>query len=74
VLFRSFGDDSLLFEVWFWVRIQNYTNRAVVESEVHEKIDALCRDAGIVIAFPQRDVHLDAGAPIPVRMVPEESP
>ena len=25
--------------------------------------------AGIVIAFPQRDVHLDATAPIPVRVL-----
>jgi small-conductance mechanosensitive channel len=74
VLFRSFGNDSLLFEVWFWVRIQNYTNRAVVESDVHEKIDTLFREAGLVIAFPQRDVHLDASEPIPVRMVPEEAP
>ena len=70
VLFRAFGDDSLVFELWFWVRIRNYTSRAVVESDLHERIDALFREAGLVIAFPQRDVHLDAPRPIEVRMVP----
>jgi potassium efflux system protein len=27
------------------------------------------REAGIVIAFPQRDVHLDTAGPLEVRMV-----
>lgn len=70
VLFRSFGNDSLLFEAWFWVRIQNYTSRAMVESDVHERIDELFREAGLVIAFPQRDVHLDAARPLEIQLVP----
>jgi len=35
-------------------------------------IDDLYREAGIVIAFPQRDVHLDSVKPIEVRMVDGE--
>ena len=31
-------------------------------------------EAGIVIAFPQRDVHLDAASPVPVRVVGGEPP
>jgi small-conductance mechanosensitive channel len=27
-------------------------------------------ECGIVIAYPQQDVHLDAAKPIPVQMVP----
>ncbi|NNL65512.1 MAG: mechanosensitive ion channel [Myxococcales bacterium] len=73
VLFRSFGDDSLLFEMWFWVRIQNYTSRAIVESDIHERVDELFREAGLVIAFPQRDVHLDAARPLEITMVPPGS-
>jgi small-conductance mechanosensitive channel len=34
-------------------------------------IDASFTEHGVVIAFPQRDVHLDAAAPIPVRVVNE---
>jgi potassium efflux system protein len=33
------------------------------------RIDDLFREAGIVIAFPQRDVHLDAASPLEVRVV-----
>ena len=76
VLFRAFGDDSLQFEMWFWIRIQNYTSRAIVESDVHERVDELFREAGLVIAFPQRDVHLDSTSPIEIRMTtgPGEGP
>jgi potassium efflux system protein len=69
-LFRSFGDNSLDFEIWFWVRVRNYTSRAIIESAILERVDALFREAGLVIAFPQRDVHLDAPEPIEIRMVP----
>jgi len=69
VLFRGFGDDALLFELWFWARFRNFTSRVVVESDLHERIDELFREAGLVIAFPQRDVHLDSLSPIEVRMV-----
>ena len=31
-------------------------------------IEKLFRENGIVIAFPQRDVHLDVSGPIEVRM------
>ena len=76
VLFRSFGNDALLFEMWFWLRIHNYTSRAVVESDLHERVDELFREAGLVIAFPQRDVHLDSARPIEIRMTtdPDEEP
>jgi len=36
-------------------------------------IDALFREAGIVIAFPQRDVHLDIQRPLELRIVDAES-
>jgi potassium efflux system protein len=36
-------------------------------------IDKSFRQAGITIAFPQRDVHLDASSPLEVRVVSETS-
>jgi small-conductance mechanosensitive channel len=36
-------------------------------------IDREFREAGITIAFPQRDVHLDATGPLEVRVVSEDS-
>ena len=47
----------------------------LVQSDVRFRIDRLFRDAGITIAFPQRDVHLDThGKPIEVRVVPPDEP
>jgi small-conductance mechanosensitive channel len=43
-------------------------------SDIRVRIEELFREAGIVIAFPQRDVHLHSTQPIQVQMVmPEES-
>jgi small-conductance mechanosensitive channel len=42
-----------------------------VENGLRFMIDALCREAGIVIAFPQRDVQVDSVRPLEVRVVPD---
>ncbi len=69
VLFREFGDDALQFRTYFWIRSRDMAERLTIESDVRYRIDHLFREAGITIAFPQRDVHLDARRPLPVRMV-----
>jgi len=68
VLFEDFGDNSLLFSVHFWVNVHAMMDRLRVESRVRFAIDDLMREAGITIAFPQRDVHLDSLSPIEVRL------
>jgi potassium efflux system protein len=72
ILFIDFGDNSLVFEALFWLRARTILERREVESDLRYRIDDLFRQAGIVIAFPQRDVHLDAARPLPVRLVGEE--
>jgi small-conductance mechanosensitive channel len=44
--------------------------RRQIESDVRFNIEHLFREAGIVIAFPQRDVHLYADQPLRVQMAP----
>ena len=68
VLFTDFGDDALKFELLFWVSMRTQTDRLRAESDVRFAIDRLFNQAGIVIAFPQRDVHLDVVTPIPVQL------
>jgi small-conductance mechanosensitive channel len=68
VLFQEFGDNALIFEVYFWIQVRAVIERRRIESDLRFRIDELFREAGIVIAFPQRDVHLDAAGPIPVRI------
>ncbi len=69
VLFTEFGDNALHFRAYFWLQMREMMDRRRVESDVRYRIDHLFRDAGIVIAFPQRDVHLDTTAPLDVRLV-----
>ncbi|TFG92219.1 MAG: mechanosensitive ion channel, partial [Myxococcales bacterium] len=69
VLFTNFGENSLEFRALFWIRMRRQLDRLSVESELRFRIDDLFREAGIVIAFPQRDVHLDAASPLEVRVV-----
>ena len=56
VLFQSFGDSSLDFELRVWVL--DADNRLLVKSELHQEIDRRFREANIEIAFPQRELHL----------------
>ena len=39
-----------------------------VITQLHEAINQKFNEAGIVIAFPQRDVHLDTSQPLDVRI------
>ena len=59
VLFMDFGDNALIFEVFFWIRAERNWNVRVARSEVRIAIDKAFREHDIVIAFPQRDVHID---------------
>jgi len=68
LVFDDFGDNSLVFEVFFWTEVAKMMDLRTIRSDIRFRIDQLFRDAGIVIAFPQRDVHLDAAKPIEVRL------
>ncbi|MFZ9035047.1 MAG: mechanosensitive ion channel family protein [Francisellaceae bacterium] len=56
VIFKEFGDSSLNFELW--CIIKNVNNKFVIQSELNFEIDHAFKAHDIVIAFPQRDVHL----------------
>ncbi len=66
-LFQGFGDNSLNFDLRVFV--SELGDRLPVMHELHMAIDREFRKAGITIAFPQRDVHLDAAEPLNVRVV-----
>lgn len=69
VLFADFGDNALIFEIYFWISIRKIIERRVIESSLRFRIDDLFREAGIVIAFPQRDIHLDSQKPLELRIM-----
>ena len=63
VFFLSFGDSALQFELRVFTRGVN--QRFLARHELHLNIDKAFREAGIEIAFPQRDLH--------VRSLPKDS-
>lgn len=63
VLFRSHGDSTLNFEVFFWGRVCNLTQRMTFESKVNFLLNEHLQAADIEIAFPQLDVHLTTNTP-----------
>ena len=69
VVFDAFGDNSLNFEVHFWVQARSPMSVQIVQSKIRFAIDDAFREHNLVIAFPQRDIHLDTLTPIEVRMV-----
>jgi potassium-dependent mechanosensitive channel len=69
VLFTDFGDSALIFELRFWVDVIK-ANAAQVGSDLRQMVSGAFAESGIVIAFPQRDVHLEIARPIPVEIVP----
>lgn len=56
VVFRSFGDSALDFKLSAWVA--DLDTRGQVASDLHQDIDRRFRQAGIVMPFPQRDLHV----------------
>jgi small-conductance mechanosensitive channel len=54
----NFISGLLLFEIRFWIRYDDRTDRSAILSDIRFRIDALFEENGIVIAFPQMHVHL----------------
>lgn len=56
VLFLEFGDSSLNFDVRVYIPSVDYFLQT--KHRLHKAIDNAFREAGIEIAFPQRDIHV----------------
>jgi len=69
VLLEEFGNDALLYGLYFWLELAPGVDGRAVASELRTTINASLEEHGIVIAFPQRDVHLDTQRPLQVEVV-----
>ena len=67
ITFDEFGDNSLLITIRFF--LEELDKRLSTASEVRVMINERFNELGIVVAFPQRDVHLDTSEPLEVTMV-----
>ena len=56
VRFQDFGDSSLTFVLVAW--INNVIKLRQINSDLHHQVFHKLKEAGVTIAFPQRDVHI----------------
>jgi len=59
VIFEDFGDSALIFDAFFWIESTSERSLRGVRSALRFEIDRVFKEYDVVIAFPQRDVHVD---------------
>ncbi|MGK0374860.1 MAG: small-conductance mechanosensitive channel [Arenicella sp.] len=67
-IFEDFGDSALVFDAYFWCDVGCGKTLRSIRSDVRLAISKAFAEAGIVIAFPQRDIHLFTESPIEVQV------
>jgi len=68
VLFADFGADAQVLRLQYWIRLGGSRVGPQVDSDLRHAIMAAFAERGFVIAFPQRDVHVDVAGPLAVRL------
>jgi potassium efflux system protein len=71
VTFDSFDENALKIVLRCFIGSMDFWR--LTTSELHQEINRKFEEAGIVIAFPQRDVHLNTSTPLDVRIHPLQS-
>ncbi|MDH3536950.1 MAG: mechanosensitive ion channel, partial [Gammaproteobacteria bacterium] len=66
VTFENFGDNALNIMLRCYIESMDY--RLQTQSELNVAINGKFEASGIVIAFPQRDIHLDTSRPLDLRI------
>ena len=66
VSFEGFGDSSLTIVLRCFVGSMEYWRQTI--TDLHQSINNKFETAGIVMSFPQRDIHLNTSQPLDVRI------
>jgi len=69
IFFEDFGDNALIFDAIFWATVGGERELRQIRSDIRFKIAELFTAENIVIAYPQRDVHIDSLSPLQIEMV-----
>ncbi len=72
VVFEDFGDNALVFDTYFWSDVGGEKFLRDIRSDVRFRITQLFAEHDIVVAFPQRDVHIDTSKPLELRMLKDD--
>ncbi|MDH3430616.1 MAG: mechanosensitive ion channel [Gammaproteobacteria bacterium] len=70
IVFEDFGDNSLVFDAYFWVDVTGERLLREIRSDIRFRLTELFAENQIIVAFPQRDVHLDSKNPLQIHLMP----
>jgi small-conductance mechanosensitive channel len=74
VFFEDFGDNAMIFALFFWIDYGPEVNPLRVASDLRFMIEQRFTEENISVACPQRDVHLDSAQPLRVEVVSSSGP
>ena len=69
VVLEDFGDNAIVFDAYLWCQVGGERELRQIRSAIRFRIAELFEENDIVIAFPQRDVHLDSKEPMRIEIV-----
>ena len=72
VVFEDFGDNALIFDAYFWCDVTGEKLLREIRSDVRFRICDLFDENNVIVAFPQRDVHLDTKDALEIRVLPAD--
>jgi small-conductance mechanosensitive channel len=67
--FEDFGDNALIFALYFWIDFGPEVNPTMVASDLRFMIYERFAEENISLAFPQRDVHFDSARPLRIEVI-----
>ncbi len=73
ITLEDFGDNGLVFNLQFWIRLQAGIQPAQILSDLRVSILAAFAKAGIELPYPQRAVMFEQSNPIAVRVHPSST-
>ncbi len=73
ITLEDFGDNGLVFNLQFWIRLQAGIQPGQILSDLRVSILAAFAKAGIELPYPQRAVMFDQSNPIAVRVHPSST-
>ena len=74
VVFEDFGDNSLVFDTYFWCDVGGEKFLREIRGAIRFRICDMFEANDIIVAFPQRDVHLDTKNALEIRVLPSDPP
>lgn len=69
VTLEDFGDNAIIFDVYFWCEVGGERELRAIRSELRYRMASALNEHNITIAFPQRDVHMDTLSPLQIEVV-----